>query len=146
RGGRGVRPGAHPGDVAGRGGRGARGLGDYGQAAPGPRPATADRRAGYAELCLFSGQQDAYRAARRALLDRFGKTTDPIEAERTGRACVLRPAEGDERRRAVALAERAAAADGGKYATLRPFFLFVRGLAEYRQGRFEPAIATLRGK
>src|SRR5262249_38595395 len=70
----------------------------------------------------------------------------PIEAERTGRACLLLPAEGDERRRAVALAERAAAADGGKYATLRPFFLFVRGLAEYRQGRFEPAIATLRGK
>jgi serine/threonine-protein kinase len=43
--------------------------------------------------------------------------------------------------RAGALADRAASADRSKY----PYFLFLRGLAEYRRGEFSRAIATLRG-
>jgi serine/threonine-protein kinase len=102
---------------------------------------------GYAELCLYLGREEEYRVARRALLARFGTTTYPIVAERTGRACLLLPAAGDELRQAVALAERAAAASGdSELATFAPYFLFVRGLADYRQGRFEPAIATMRGE
>ena len=66
---------------------------------------------GYAEFCLFLGQEDEYRRARQALLARFGATTDPHVAERTARACLLLPATGDELRQAVALAERAAAVE-----------------------------------
>jgi serine/threonine-protein kinase len=100
---------------------------------------------GYAELCLFCGQEKAYRDVRRAMLQRFGAATDPIIAERTGRACLLLPAEGDELRQAVALARRATAADPSRYGSLLHHFQVVGGLAEYRQGRYEPAIATLRG-
>jgi serine/threonine-protein kinase len=100
---------------------------------------------GYAELCLFLGREDDYRRARRDLLKRFGGTTDPYAAERISRACLLKPATGDELRQAVALAERAAGVDRSQYASAYPWFLFSRGLAEYRQGRFEQAISTMRG-
>jgi serine/threonine-protein kinase len=108
-------------------------------------PPDHDSWNGYAELCLFLGREDDYLRARRDLLNRFGATTDPYVAERTSRACLLRPATGDELCRAVALAERAAAVDQSQYASAYPWFLFSRGLAEYRQGRFEQAIATMRG-
>jgi serine/threonine-protein kinase len=100
---------------------------------------------GYAELCLFLGQEDEYRRARRDLLARFGATTNPYFAERTGRACLLRPARGDELRQAVALTERAAAAGPSADAWAGPWFQFAQGLAEYRQGRFDQAVTTMRG-
>src|SRR5262249_12043078 len=100
---------------------------------------------GYAEFCLFLGEEDEYRRARQALLQRFGTTTDPQTAERTARACLLLPAAGNELRQVVALVERAVVADRAKYKTLYPFFLFAQGLAEYRQGHFDRAIATMRG-
>ena len=65
---------------------------------------------GYAELCLFLGDEQEYRRARRDLLAQFGAATDPEIAERTGRACLLLPPSEDELRQAVALAERAVAA------------------------------------
>ena len=65
---------------------------------------------GYAELCLFLGDEAEYRRARRDLLAQFGSTTDPAVAERTGRACLLLPAPEGELRQAVALTERAVAA------------------------------------
>lgn len=101
---------------------------------------------GYAELCLFLGREDDYRAARTALLERFGNTTNPTIAERTARACLLLPAsDADEFDQAVALAERAAAVDRNTAGGFYPYYQFVRGLAEYRQGEFEKAITTLRG-
>jgi serine/threonine-protein kinase len=100
---------------------------------------------GYAEFCLFLGREDEYRSARSALLARFGATTDPTVAERTARACLLRPATGDELRQAVALAERAAAVEPSKYPVAYPHFLFAQGLAEYRQGRLDRAISSMRG-
>jgi formylglycine-generating enzyme required for sulfatase activity/tRNA A-37 threonylcarbamoyl transferase component Bud32 len=96
---------------------------------------------GYAELCLFLGREGDYRRARLALLKRFGATTSPFEAERTARACLLLPGTDDELRQAVALAERAVADRGWAH----PYFDFVYGLAKYRQGQFDKAIATMRG-
>jgi serine/threonine-protein kinase len=96
---------------------------------------------GYAELCLFRGEEDAYRRARQALLRRFGETADPVVAERAGRACLLLPAAGEELDRAVALVDRALAA-GPKHA-LYAYFQLAKGLAEYRQGRPERAIPLL---
>jgi eukaryotic-like serine/threonine-protein kinase len=115
------------------------------QAALDANPPKHDDWYGYAEFCLFIGQEDAYRRARQALLGKFGAATDPYVAERTARACLLLPATGDELRRAVALAERAAAVEPSKYQWAYPNFLFARGLAEYRQGRLDQAIAILRG-
>jgi serine/threonine-protein kinase len=107
-------------------------------------PLEHDAWYGYAELCLFLGEEDEYRRARRALLERFDVATNPYIAERTGRACLLRPATGDELRQAVALTERAVARNAGEQFA-HPYFVFVRGLAEYRQGRFDRAISAMRG-
>jgi serine/threonine-protein kinase len=100
---------------------------------------------GYAELCLFLGREDEYRRARRDLLARFFITDDSYVAERTGGACLLRPATGEELRQAVALARRAAASDPSRDSLAYSWFQFARGLAEYRQGKFDRAISTMHG-
>jgi serine/threonine-protein kinase len=79
------------------------------------------------------------------LLARFFITSNPYFAERTGRACLLLPATGDELRQAVALARRAAAVDPLAHGEDYSWFLFARGLAEYREGKLDEAISTMRG-
>jgi serine/threonine-protein kinase len=96
-------------------------------------------------MCLFLGREDEYRRARRDLFARFGDSTDPLVAERVGRACLLLPGTADEQRRAAALIDRALAADPKANGWARPYFLFARGLAEYRRDRFDAAAATLSG-
>ncbi|MDB5352407.1 MAG: tetratricopeptide repeat protein [Planctomycetota bacterium] len=108
-------------------------------------PSGHDARYGYAELCLFLGFEAEYRRARKVLLADFGSATDPLVAERTARACLLLPASEDEMRRIVALGERAWGVDRSKYPGVYPHFEFVRGLAEYRQGRLDRAISLMRG-
>src|SRR5262249_7297723 len=68
-------------------------------------PPEHDAWYGYAEFCLFLGQEDEYCLARHALLQRFSAATDPQTAERTALACLLLPSSGEELRLAVALAE-----------------------------------------
>ena len=101
---------------------------------------------GYAELCLFLGDQAEYRRARRELLAQFGSATDPAVAERTGRACLLLPAEEVELSQAVALTERAVAAGRAGRELAFPYFLFAEGLARYREGRLDEAITLLSGE
>jgi serine/threonine-protein kinase len=101
---------------------------------------------GYAELCLFLGQEEEYCRARRALVDRFGARMDPFIAERIARACLLLPAAEDELRQTAALVERALAAGRSKPDWAYPYFLFAKGLAEYRQGRLDSAIVLLQGE
>src|SRR5262249_45372000 len=101
---------------------------------------------GYAELCLFLGHEDEYRRARRDLIRRFGNTTDQFVAERAARSILLMPADGDELKTAVALAERAVAARATTPQWIYVYFLFAYGLAEYRQGRFDEAISIMRGE
>jgi eukaryotic-like serine/threonine-protein kinase len=100
---------------------------------------------GYAELCLFLGREDEYRRARQALLAKFGATTDPVVAERTALAGLLRPATEDELHRVLALADRAAAVDPARNQWVSPRVLFIRGLGEYRQEQPDRAIALMRG-
>jgi serine/threonine-protein kinase len=92
----------------------------------------------YAELCLFLGNQDAYRRYRTALLKRFGQTTYAMVAARTALACLLLPASGEELEQAAALAERAVAL--GKDHPNYGWFMGAKALAEYRLGRFESAL------
>jgi serine/threonine-protein kinase len=101
---------------------------------------------GYAELCLFLGQEEEYRRVRRALLGRFGASTDPFVADRVGQACLLLPASEDELRQAAALIERAVAAGRSKPDWAYPYFLFGRGLVAYRQNRLDSAIGELQGE
>ncbi|HEY2588778.1 MAG TPA: hypothetical protein VGI81_23755, partial [Tepidisphaeraceae bacterium] len=108
-------------------------------------PPAHDEWFGYAELCLFLGDQDEYRRARRDLLAQFGTTSDRDVAERVARACLLRPAPEDELRQAVALAERALAGGRVGHEGGYPYFLFTAGLARYRQGRFDDAIGLMNG-
>ncbi|MBV9124186.1 MAG: tetratricopeptide repeat protein, partial [Planctomycetes bacterium] len=101
---------------------------------------------GYAELCLFLGDEAEYRRARRDLLVQFGTATDPMVAERVGRACLLLPAPADELRQAVALTERAVAGGRPGNELSYPYFLFSEGLARYRQGRWDEAIGLMNGE
>jgi serine/threonine-protein kinase len=98
---------------------------------------------GYAELCLFLGDEAEYRRARQDLLRRFGTTKDPYVAERTARAILLLPAEEEVLQSAATLAERAVAAKATTAQWVYPYFLFAQGLAEYRLGRFNRAIAIM---
>ena len=98
---------------------------------------------GYAELCLFLGEDEEYRRARRDLLTLFGDSSDHYVAERTGRACLLLPAAGDELRQAVVLTDRAFSGRAPGWSGPRPYAQFAKGLAEYRLGRHESAIALM---
>ncbi|MCO6458439.1 MAG: protein kinase [Pirellulaceae bacterium] len=110
------------------------------------RPPDHDEWFGYAELCLYLGEEAEYRLARRELLTQFGNTTDPTVAERAGRACLLLPASGDELRQAVALADRCVAAGRSGHEGAYPYCLFAQGLARYREGRFQDAIELMQGE
>ena len=101
---------------------------------------------GYAQLCLYLGDEAAYRRARTSLLDRFGHTTGGWSvAERTALACLLLPASGDDLRRAVGWVDRAVSAGPKPPHPDHAYIQFVKGLAEYRQGRPEQAVSHLDG-
>ena len=85
-------------------------------------PSAYDPWDGYAPLCAFLGNEEAYRWARKALLERPRDSTDHwAMAERDSLACLLLPADEEELRRAVALVDRAVATG--------PRFFPVRSLA-----------------
>ena len=94
---------------------------------------------------MFLGQEEEYRHNRKALLARFGKTTSPQLAERTGPSLFAAARDG----RGVGSSYRSCRARGAiersKAGILYPHFQFVKGLADYRQGRFDRAIVTMRG-
>ena len=125
-------------------GRGAEALADWKQELAG-RPPAHDDWFGYAELCLFLGDEAEYRRARRDLLAQFGATANPDVAERTGRACLLLPPSADELRQAVALVERAVAVGRRGHEFIYPYYRFAEGLARYRQGRFDDTITIMTG-
>ena len=100
---------------------------------------------GYAELSLFLGNDVEYRRVAQILLDRFEANTDPVMAERTGRACLLLPASDDVLRRATKLIDRAVDAAKTTHGWAYPYFMFAKGLAEYRQGRLDSSISIMEG-
>jgi serine/threonine-protein kinase len=98
---------------------------------------------GYAELCLFLGNEGEFRRARQDLLQRFGDTSNPYVAEQTARAVLLAPPSEEELRAAMDLAGRAVAAEATTPERDYSYFLFAKGLAEYRQGNFDSAISMM---
>ncbi|HUO07958.1 MAG TPA: protein kinase [Phycisphaerae bacterium] len=101
---------------------------------------------GYAELCLFLGDEAEYHNACRQMLALFGDSADSDIAERTARSCLLLPASDEELRRAVAIIDRALAAREPKYEWAIPYFQFAKGLAEFRLNHFDRAIALMQGE
>ena len=101
---------------------------------------------GYAELCLFLGDEAEYRRARRDLLAQFGATTDP-DGRRADRTRLPAAAGAGGR---IAAGRRAHRARRGRRAPGRefayPYCLFAQGLARYRQGRFDDAIKLMNGE
>jgi hypothetical protein len=80
-------------------------------------------------------------------LTRFESSTDPLICERIGRACLLLPETPQQTERAAVLIDRALAADKSQYAAqVRPYFLFAKGLAEYRRNNLRNSIAILEGE
>jgi eukaryotic-like serine/threonine-protein kinase len=99
---------------------------------------------GYAELSLFLGKVDDYRATRTALLRKFGDSTDPAITEKIGRACLLMPGTPDEIRQGCALIQRSVDGADSVADWIRPYFTFAKGYADYRQGKWEESIAIMR--
>ncbi len=91
-------------------------------------PRSIEARDGYAEFCLFLGQEDDYREERRILLERFGEVSEAQTAERIGRACLLLPASREETERAALLIDHALA-DGSPPppAWTQAYFLLAEG-------------------
>jgi serine/threonine-protein kinase len=109
-------------------------------------PQEHDAWFGYAELCLFLGHEDEYRRHRRELLGRFAVSKTPVVCERTARACLLSPGTPDEMNEAATLADRAVAAGRLGHESGYPYFVFARGLADFRLGRFDDALNRMRGE
>jgi tetratricopeptide (TPR) repeat protein len=91
---------------------------------------------------LQAGNQAGVRRACEDLLRRFGKTTDPAQAERVAWYCVLAPDAVADHEALVRLAEAALAGrpERGKE---RSDVLKTLGAALFRAGRFEEAIRRL---
>jgi serine/threonine-protein kinase len=107
-------------------------------------PADHDQWYGYAQLCLFLGDEPAYRRTRTALLERFGgRYVNWPDAERVALASLLLPPTKEELAQVAGLVDHAVKAgsdspDAVKYLT------FLRGLLEFRQGHLERAVPLLR--
>ena len=95
-----------------------------------------------APLLLHVGDTAGYRKHRQALLEKFRTTTALRTMERTARACLLIPVEGEELEAAGKLAD--AAATLARQHESRCYFQSTEGLAQYRQGKFSEAVSGLR--
>lgn len=107
-------------------------------------PPSHDAWYGYAQLCLFIGDDAAYRRNRSALLDRFGAgNVEWTVAERTSLAGLLLPDEGADLRQAIRLADRVVGSAPKSGAIDNPYMQFLNGLAEFRRGCPAEAIPLL---
>jgi eukaryotic-like serine/threonine-protein kinase len=101
---------------------------------------------GLAELSLYLGDEAVYDRACTAMLDRFGKSSDPMVCERIGRACLLKP-NPKLLPQAISLIDRALSADfTSDQAWAKPYVQFAQALSLYRQAQFESSLSVLNGE
>lgn len=91
-----------------------------------------------ATLLARAGDEEAYRAHRRYLLDQLAETEVPMWAERISKACLLLPVEGDDLEAACGLAEKAVSVDADHW--VLPFAQQSAALAAYRRGDWQGAV------
>lgn len=107
---------------------------------------THDDWDGYAELCLFLGNEAEYHSACDELLKRFGSDSDPTICERTGRACLLRPRNQEQLAAAVQLVDRSLVSERTDHRDwLYAYFLWAKALAELRMANHEQCVILLQG-
>jgi hypothetical protein len=75
-------------------------------------------------------------------LGQFGETADPVVAERIAEDCLMLPPPAASLARLAKMADTAVSA--GPTDNSWPYYVFVKGLAEYRQGHFAGAVEWLR--
>ncbi|HUG93968.1 MAG TPA: tetratricopeptide repeat protein [Planctomycetaceae bacterium] len=92
-------------------------------------------------LRLKTGDREGYLRYCREMIDRFGGTDRPYISERIAKLCLLVPEAvepaGDAAFRLAAVAASASSEDN-----FQPYYLLVKGLADYRAGRFQDAAET----
>jgi eukaryotic-like serine/threonine-protein kinase len=101
---------------------------------------------GIAELLLYLGHEDAYHRVCEIMLERFGESNDALICERLGRTCLLKPDSPATTNKAVSLVDRAIANLQEEQAWAKPFLLFAKSLSDYREKKYEEAIAILKGE
>jgi serine/threonine protein kinase/Flp pilus assembly protein TadD len=111
------------------------------------RSVTADPTNHYAyhylaPVLVQTGDLGAYRKLCERALSQFEGTADPAVAERIAKDCLMLPPPADSLERLAKLADTAVAA--GSANPSWPYYMFVKGLAEYRQGHFAGALEWLR--
>jgi serine/threonine protein kinase len=95
-----------------------------------------------APLLVQTGDFEAYRTLCDRALSQFGATADPVVAERIARDCLMLPPRAANLARLAKLADIAVSA--GPTNDSWPYYAFVKGLAEYRQGHFAGTLEWLR--
>ena len=102
-----------------------------------------DHRRWYYLGCLlaYTGRHDAYRAHCARMLERFGRTTDRLVADRVAKTYLLLPDPAADLSRPNELLDLVLAP--GANARHLAWFRMAKGLAEYRQGRFAAALDWL---
>ena len=94
-----------------------------------------------APLLVQTGDMDGYRSHCQRALNQFSNTKDPVIAERIAKDCLMFSPPNENLERLGIMADTAAAASPTN--TAWPYFEFVKGLAEYRRGRYAEAIDWL---
>jgi serine/threonine protein kinase len=95
-----------------------------------------------APLLVQTGELGAYRTVCECALSQFEGTTDPTVAERLAKDCLMLPPPAGSLERLAKLADKAVAA--GPTNSSWPYYMFVKGLAEYRLGHSAGALEWLR--
>ncbi|HUG92778.1 MAG TPA: tetratricopeptide repeat protein, partial [Planctomycetaceae bacterium] len=94
-----------------------------------------------APLRLKLGDREGYVRECREMLARFGSTQHPMLAERTAKNCLVLPDAMEDPAVVLRLADRAMT--DTEHTDLYPHFQSIKGIAEYRAGRFEQALPWL---
>jgi tetratricopeptide (TPR) repeat protein len=94
-----------------------------------------------APALVAAGDDAGYRRLCREMLRRFGETRQPSEADATAKTYLLLPAPGKDTDLACRLADRAALL--GKNDAYAHWFIFCKGLADYRRGNVPATVAEL---
>ena len=94
-----------------------------------------------APMLVEAGDLDGYQKYRERVLAQFAQTDDPTVAERMAKDCLILPPPAAELEKIARMADQAVTASSTNKAW--PYYLFVKGLAEYRQGHFPQAVDWL---
>ena len=94
-----------------------------------------------APLLVVTGDRQGYRRLCERILREFGTNSDPVIAERMAKDCMILPPEQGSLPTLSKMAETALSA--GPASTDWPYFQFVKGFVEYRQGHFAAAAEPL---